>query len=333
MGARTVPADPVRSARAKAVDGVGLLLVALTMAWTVVASLDRPDARPGPVLALLAGTAALAAVGRRSSSPDAVLVPALVAVAVTGAVVLGYPAILRAGGAPTGYANANATLVALGAIASAAAASVSRPGRQRQAWAALAVVLATTVISTGSMAASALLGIVTALAIGSVLTRQVAVAVVGGLVAVSLTLGVTVAIAAGGDPLDLRSRDEVRSALWSRALDQVRDEPLRGVGPGRSAPSAPSAIDADLRWAHHGYLQQAAEEGVPGLVLLLGVVGWGYACLWCGRGRPTARTLLGATALTVVAVHASVDHVLHHAAVPLTLAVLVGWATADPPDR
>lgn len=308
------------------------MLIVLLAAWTVVASVDRPDARPGPVLALLAGAVALGALGRRFSSPDPALVPGLVAVAVAGAVVLSYPAILRAGGAPTGYANANAALVALGAIGAAAASSVSRPGRPRQAWAALVVLLAAAVVATGSTAASLVLGVAATLALASVLTRQVAVAVAGGLIAVSLTLGVTVAIAAGGDPADLRARDEIRSELWSRAIEQAREDPARGLGPGRSAPRN-STIDDDLRWAHHGYLQQAAEQGVVGLVLLLAVVVWGYARLWCGRARESARTLAGATALSVVAVHASVDHVLHHAAVPLTLAVLVGWATADPPAQ
>ena len=109
----------------------------------------------------------------------------------------------------------------------------------------------------------------------------------------------------------------------------LRDAPLRGHGPGSYAPPTP-VFDLDLRWAHHEYLQQAAEAGVVGLVLLLVLVAWLFAYLWWGRRRGLARTVAGATAVTLVALHATVDHVLHTAVVPLTLAVLVGWATADP---
>ena len=65
-------------------------------------------------------------------------------------------------------------------------------------------------------------------------------------------------------------------------------------------------------------------------MLLLLLAAWLFAYLWWGRARGLVRTVAGASAVTLVALHATVDHVLHTAVVPLTLAVLVGWATADP---
>lgn len=318
-----------RRRRGPALDRLGLMLMALIAVWTLLASIHRPDARPGPVLVLLIGTVALAAVSRRLATRQPMLVPGVVALAVAGALVLGFPALLHAGGAPTGYANSNACLAALGAVAATTAAAVSTTTLQRQTWAGLALLLIVAVGATGSLAASLALAVVALLALGSVLTGQVTLAVVGGLVAVSLTLGVTGAIAAGGDPMGLGERSGLRSDLWARALDEVHEEPGRGIGPGSYSGRDPVSIDADLRWAHHGYLQQAAEQGLVGLVLLLALLGWAYARLWNGRSRGTARTLAGASAVTTVALHASVDHVLHDAVVPLTLAVLVGWATAD----
>lgn len=334
MASLPEPANPsLRHRRGQALDRLGLLLAALTAVWTLVASIHRPDARPGPVLALVVGSVVLAAVSRRLATPQAMLVPGVVAIAVAGALVLGFPSVLRAGGAPTGYANSNAALAALGAVAATAAAAGSPTTRQRQTWVGLALLLAVAVGATGSLAASLALGLVALLALGSVVSGQVALAVVGGMVACSLALGVTVAIAAGGDPVGLGERSGLRAELWARAIEVIHDQPARGIGPGSYVRHLPTALDTDLRWAHHGYLQQAADQGLVGLVLLLTLVAWTYGRLWHGRSRGRARTLAGAAAVTIVALQASVDHVLHDAAVPLTLAVLVGWATADRPAR
>jgi O-antigen ligase len=154
------------------------------------------------------------------------------------------------------------------------------------------------------------------------------VVVVGGLVAVSIALGATTAIAEGSDLFGLRERSGVRGELWAEAADLAEHSSLRGVGPGSFATESSVSIDADLRWAHDDFLQQAAEQGLVGLVLLLALVGCGFARLWVGR-RPRAHTLAGAAALTLVGLHATVDHLLSHAAVPLTLSLLVGWATGD----
>jgi O-antigen ligase len=320
---------PGRRQRARQADAVGLLLLVVAAGWTLVAAADHPRARPAPVLLLLAGLALLTCVGRRSPGASPGLLPGLVAVGITGSLVLGFPDVLRSGGSPTGYANSNAALASLGAVAAAAATALTEERRTRQAWALLGALLALAVVATGSIAAVVALGVASALALLAILIDDVTAVVSGGVVVVSVVLGITLAVAVGGDPVGLADREPLRADLWARAVAQLRDEPLRGVGPGASAPPMTEEIDEDLRWAHHGYLQQAAEQGVVGLLLLLALVGWGYARLWVGRLRTRARTIAGATSVTIVAIQASVDHVLHDAAVPLTLALLVGWATVD----
>lgn len=317
-------------------DVGGITLIGLMLAWTLVTSIQREGARPVPVLALLVGVVVVAGGARWLPTDARARVPGLVAVAVGGALALSFPEVLRAGGAPTGYANANATLASLGAV-SAMAAGALNPRRGRVAWLLLAVMLAGAVGATGSVAGLLTLAVVVVLALGAGLSRSTTAAVVGGLVAVSLTLGATTAIAEGADPLGLGHRSALRGDLWASALDAIRDHPLRGLGPGGYEHLAPVSGDADLRWAHHGYLQQGADQGIPGLVLLLALVGWGYARLWASRGSPAARVLTGASALTIVCLHASVDHVLHHAVVPLVAGLLFGWsiapAASDPVSR
>jgi O-antigen ligase len=329
MAPQSRPPSQVLERRRSALDATGLVLVGLALVWTLVTSLDRAAARPVPVIALLIGVALLVCLARLVPGDLAERIPGLVAVAVAGAMVLSFPEVLRSGGAPTGYANANATLASLGALG-AVAAGTTGARRTRAAWFLVAVALVGAVAATRSVAGLLALLAVAALALGSVALRSATLAVVGGLVAVSLSLGVTTAIAAGADPLGLRERSELRGELWASALDATREHPLRGLGPGGYERLAPVSSDADYRWAHHGYLQQAADQGLPGLVLLLAMIGWSYARLWVAGGSDPTRAIVGASALTAVCLHASMDHVLHHAAVPLVVALLLGWAIVAP---
>ncbi|MGH9085215.1 MAG: O-antigen ligase family protein [Acidimicrobiales bacterium] len=314
---------------ARRLDISGLVLIGLTALWTVIASLGRSSARPFPVLGLLAALTAMALIGRRWSGHQ---VPGLVAVSVTGALVLGFPDVLRAGGGPTGYANANATVASMAAVAAAATVAAA-PQRDRLRWVVVAVALIVAVPATRSVAGVLTLGASAMLALASTVLRSVVPAVLGGLVAVSLTLGVTIAVADGGNPLGLGERAALRADLWASALDALRDEPLRGLGPGAYEERAALSPDDDFRWAHHGYLQQGAEQGIPGLLLVLALLGWASVRLWRAAAADQARAVAGASVLTVLALHASVDHVLHHAAAPLVGALLFGWATRGPDRR
>jgi O-antigen ligase len=306
-------------------DLAGLVIVAALAGWTIVASAGRAEPRPLPVLALLAGCVGLFAAGRAAAHRHGDLVPRLVALAIAGALLLTFPGILHSGGAPTGYGNTNGTLAGLGVVAAAAAATSSR-GPARRGWVVLALGLGACVVMSESVAAAVALSVATALAVVALARRDAAIAAVGGLVATWLALGITVAVAEGASDEVAQGEQALRVELWARALQGAQDSPLRGQGPGSFAPPA-AIIDTDLRWAHHEYLQQAAEVGVAGLVLLLLLVGWLFVYLWWGRRRGLVPSVAGASALTLVALHATVDHVMHTAVVPLTLAVLAGWAT------
>ncbi|MFL6206806.1 MAG: O-antigen ligase family protein [Acidimicrobiales bacterium] len=325
--------DATRRPRSTPWDTAGLVIVAALAGWTLVASAGRPWARPLPVLALLGCSVALFALGRVGAGRDDDLVPRLVALGIGGAFLITFPGVMSSGGAPTEYGNTNGTLAALGVIAAAAVVPSAR-GTARRGWVALAAALLACVVMSESVAAGVALSVALALAVVAMLRRDAAVAALGGLVTTWLALGGSTALAAGAEQPIGGHEQALRIELWGRALDLARDAPLRGRGPGSYAPPTHAfAFDLDLRWAHQEYLQQAAEVGVVGLVLLLVLGAWLFTYLWWGRGRGLVRTVAGASAVTVVALHATVDHVLHAAVVPLTLAVLVGWATADPRRR
>ena len=300
----------------------GLVIVVLLAAWVATG-----EGRRGPVLALLAAMVVAVAVGRMLAVRGTPAF-ALITVGVAAAVVVSWPGVVGVTGAPTGYANANATFVGVGAIAAIGAARGARSGAARRRWVALVVVLLVVVALTGSVAGTVVVLTGATLVLVGLATRWPPAAVVGGLVLCSLALGVTVAVGAGGDVLGVGDRAGVRADLWAGAEALADDEPLRGIGAGAFAERNPVTDDDDLRWAHHGALQVAAELGIVGLVLSLALAGW----MWVSLLRAAAVDPMGATvaagALAAVALHSTVDYVLHSPALIVVIMVTLGIGTA-----
>ena len=316
------PASTAR--RSRTVDVAGLALVAVLGAWTALVAGDG-DGRPAPVLWLLVGLVLAVAIGRAAASRGVPL-SGLVAVAVAGAAALTWPGVLAPAGAPTGYANANATLLGLGALSAVGAARAAGSGRRGRWWSALAVLLLASVPATGSVAGTIVVigaGVILALAVR---TGWSPLVIGTGMVAAALCLGLTVAIASGSDPAGLGGRAGVRAELWAAAEELADEQPVVGIGPGRFEVRNPVTDDDDLRWAHHGYLQVAAELGVVGLVLTLGLLAWAWAALWQASHRTDAAAV-GAAALGAVATHATVDYVFHIPEVLIAAALLVGFGS------
>ncbi len=307
-------------------DLVGVALVTASAFWIGLAA-GEGAGRPFPVLALIGATTASFVVGRWVADREALTVHRLVGVAVGGALLLTAPGLVHAGGAPLGYANANATVAGLGALATLGVATAER-GARSAAWWGLAAALALSVLLTASAAGASSLVVSVGLLAVSATARRPSATLLGGAIAVALALGATAAIAHGADLWDLRDRADERAELWAAATDLVAEHPLRGVGPGSFATANPVSNDDDLRWAHQEYLQLAAETGVVGLTLVLAVLAWVYLRLGLAAVASPHRASLGGAAVTLVALHATVDHVMHHPAVVLTLAVMVGAATS-----
>lgn len=75
-----------------------------------------------------------------------------------------------------------------------------------------------------------------------------------------------------------QSDDQARDArleLWSAGLNMVRSRPVFGIGLGnfKSQVGRYSDVDSELELiSHNGYLDVAAEVGLPGLIALVGVI-------------------------------------------------------------
>lgn len=296
------------------VDALGVLSVGALAGWAL--HVGGPGA--GSFLGLLAGLVAAVGVGRWIGQVRPGAVEAAIGAAVAAAVALTVPGITQAGGPPTGYGNANATLVGVGLVAAIAAAR-THPRRERWRW-GVVVGLAAALVATGSLA-----GLVSAAFAGGLLAaaaraRYRPILLVGGPILVAIGLAVTSGIAIG-DLGGIADVEPVRSSLWAAAVDVLRSEPWSGVGVGGFAELNAVSADADLRWVHHEYLELAVELGVVGLLLVLALLGWAFARL-SAAVRPEA----AGAAVTLVALHGTVDHVWHAPAVLVLTALLVGAA-------
>jgi hypothetical protein len=235
---------------------------------------------------------------------------------------------------PLGYSNSSAAFFLQ---AFAAALMVAATQRRREAE-ALSVILAlgfaALVIASGSAAATVLLALPAAAA--AIVRRSSVRRAVAGFGALALVaLSVTIALGASFAPDHNSGRldrfagvllTEVRPTLWHDALTLMLEEPVAGVGPGRFAVKSPTArSDPDLGWAHNDFLEQGAETGVPGFVLMVLIFAWGFGRLLLVR-QPDTVTALGASSLAALAIHACIDYVLHFPLVPFVAAVLVGTA-------
>lgn len=114
-------------------------------------------------------------------------------------------------------------------------------------------------------------------------------------------------------------------------MTELRAHSLDGVGPGRFEVVNPVSRDADLRRGHSTPLQQGAEQGAVGLVLVLCVPAWALGRLWLERYRDPAAVLFGAAVIIVVGLHFTFDWIAANPFVTFPAAALVGSAVRPRP--
>lgn len=316
----------------------GATLVAAAVGWTLLTG-SASGGSPGPVVALLVASAAALVIGCLAGGLARWLVPAAVVVC-AGVLALSSRGALGPSpvSGPFGYSNAAGSFFVQAAVAGLMLAVAVRATPAKALGVAAALVFAATPFIIGSLAAAALVAVLPIVVVLARGTRAVRLAIAGcaalflAALAASMILGATYS---GGprtgtlERLIDRTLSERRPALWHDALEIMADHPRVGVGPGRFRFVSPTALgDRDARWAHNGFLQQGAEQGIIGFVLLLLLFLWGFARLWASS-EPDLVTALGAVALAALGIHACLDYVLHFPAVPIAAAALVGAAQAS----
>lgn len=319
-----------------ALDAAGIVILVCCGVWTLVAAAGRAARPEGTLLALLAVTAGYAA-GRILGALLPVLAPAAAAGAVL-ALVLVPPTRLSAhpDAPPLGYANADAALLVLAVGAACCAAWAARGRAQRIGLRLAGLGAAVAALALGSAAGFAAGVAVTLCSLAAARMRRRVLGLCGLALAAALAVGGSYAVAEHTLPSGLSESltgqlTQQRVDLWHEAVTLAVHHPLRGVGPERfaeesTALSSDTAADESPQSAP---LQLAAEQGVPGAVLLAVAFGWLLCALWRSP-RPTPVVLTAAAALTGLALLATVDHVLSYAVVTAGAGFLAGTATAHP---
>lgn len=318
------------------VDAAGMALLACCAVWALVCSAGR-DARPdGTLLALLAVTAGYAA-GRVLGALLPVLTPAVGAVTVLALVLLP-PSRLSSGrhAPPLGYHNADAALLVLAVGAACCAAHGAQRARTRAALWLVGAAAAVAALALGSAAGFGAGAATMLCSLAAARVRRRALGLAGLAAAAVLAVGMSYAITVNALPGGLSASvtgqlTQPRVQLWRQAVTLTRRHPLRGVGPERFAEASeplPSDTPVDAT-PQSAPLQVAAEQGVPGVVLL----GSAYVWTLCSLGRsprPTPVVLTAAASLTGLGLLATVDHVLSYAAVTAAAGLLAGLAASRP---
>ena len=318
-------------------SGVGLLAGAVV--WTFL-SAGNPTPGALAVAGLLLAAAAAVVVGVAASRIGSWLIPMAL---------IGFAAMLwvqdPAGtlstqplSGPLGYANANGAFFAQASIAGLMLLAGRVPIPLRVLGGGAAVAFALVPFATASYAAGILLVVLGPLAVAAWRPRVARLLVAGFGALFVAALAATILIGALFSPMRDRSGSldrlvdatisERRGVLWHESLALTRLYPITGFGPGSFAAVSPTArADADARWAHHGFLQQGVEGGIPAFGLLVLLFLWGFVALWL-HPAPDRVTALGAVALAALGIQACIDYTLHFPAVPVAAAALVGVALA-----
>ncbi|MFG2871196.1 O-antigen ligase family protein [Streptomyces sp. NPDC048338] len=319
----------------RAPDVAGVLVLGCCTLWALVSATGR-DARPEGVLLAVLALAAGYACGRICGSllPVAAAATAsLAALALALASGSGVPGSTPAA-VPLGPTGAAAALLVLAAGAACCAASAAGTAPARVALRVLGLAVAGVALALGSVA-----GFVAALGVwlcsaAAVRMRHRFLGLAGLVLVTGVAVGASFAVAEEALPEGLTVSLEGpltphRVRLWQDAIDQARENPVLGSGPDRFGTLSRTSLEEPLAdgTPHSAPLQQAAEQGVPGVVLLGGVYAWLVCALWASP-RSTAVVLTAGATLTALAALATVGNALSFTAVTVGAGLLAGLATA-----
>jgi O-antigen ligase len=315
-------------------DPVGLGLFGAAAVWALVAAAGRPSA-PESFLGALAVAAGAYVVGRFLGTAVGSVRSAGALAFLIGAILLLSPGALSgtATAPPLDYGNANGALVAQGAGAACLAAMAAWDERHRRGWLALgAALVVATLLTRSAAAAICAAGVFVVGFCAPLVRRRGPVVLAGALCAAAAIVGTVILGVVQPDGETAEDLTDRRLKLWHEAVGMTKDNPVRGTGTGTFPAESPTArSDKDVHSTHSLWLRQSAEQGVVGGLLLVSVVGWGYARLWRSPQSP-AVVAVGAAALSAFAVQASVDYTAEFPAVLGVTAVVLGLATAQDAD-
>ncbi|MFG2968178.1 O-antigen ligase family protein [Streptomyces sp. NPDC048288] len=317
-------------------DVVGVVVLGACAGWPLISAAGR-DGRPEGVLLAVLAVAAGYAAGRMAGSLLPVAALCVGALAGFGlAVAMPQVAPGPQFADPLGHAGAVAALLALATGGVCCAAWATPVPALRFALRTLAAGIAVAGAAMGSAAGCAASAAVLLCSLAAGRMRRRGPGIAGLALTTALVTGTVWAVAADALPAGLASALEGplgshRVQLWRDALHLARRNTAAGIGPGRFGELSGAASDALLPDGkpHSAPLQQAAEQGLVGVLLLVTAFCWLLYALWRSP-RSTPVALTAGAALTALAVIAAAGNALSFTTVSVGAGLLAGLATARP---
>ncbi|MES5820280.1 hypothetical protein [Streptomyces sp. RG80] len=305
--------------------------------WSLITAAVHGGRPEGVLLAVLAVAAGYAA-GRICGA----ILPVAVfcAAALAGVGLTAAAPHLSAGpeiASPLGHAGATAAVLALSTGAACCAAWAVRAPVPRLLLRLLAAGIVVTAAVLGSASGCVACAAVLLCSLAADRMRDHRGTAFAGLVlAAAVVTGLTWAVAGRAVPEGLAVSLEgqltrQRIELWRDALHMAHRDAALGVGPGRFGELSTTAAQTLLPDGkpHSAPLQQAAEQGAVGVVLLAAAFCWLLYTLWRSP-RSTPVVLTAGAALTALAAIAAVGNALSFTTVSVGAGLLAGLATARP---
>ncbi|WP_316766834.1 O-antigen ligase family protein [Streptomyces sasae] len=317
-------------------DAVGVVVLGACAVWPLISAAGR-DARPEGVLLAVLAVAAGYAAGRMSGALLPVVAPCVGALAGLGlAAAMPHVAPGPQFTTPLGHAGAVAALLALATGSACCAAWATPVPALRFGLGVLAVGIAVAGAVMGSVPGCAASAAVLLCSLAAGRMRHLGPGIAGLALAAALVTGTVWAVAANALPAGLASAlegplTEHRVRLWRDAVHLTRQNISLGVGPGRFGELSGTASEALLPDGkpHSAPLQQATEQGLAGVLLLVTAFCWLLYALWRSP-RSTPVALTAGAALTALAAIAAVGDALSFTTVSVGAGLLAGLATARP---
>ncbi|MEU9156633.1 O-antigen ligase family protein [Streptomyces sp. NPDC048417] len=317
-------------------DAVGVVVLGACAVWPLLSAAGR-DGRPEGVLLAVLAVAAGYAAGRMSGSLWPVAAPCVgalagLALAVATPEVAAGPQFTT----PVGHAGAVAALLVLATGGVCCAAWATPIPALRFGLRTLAAGITVTGAAMGSAMGCAASAAVLLCSLAAGRLRRRGPGIAGLALAATVVTGTVWAVAANVLPAGLTTAlsgplTERRVRLWRDALHLARHNSTLGVGPGRFDELSGTASEALLPDGkpHSAPLQQVAEQGLVGALLLAAAFCWILYALW-RSARSTPVVLTAGAALTALAAVAAVGDALSFTTVSAGAGLLAGLATARP---
>ncbi len=317
-------------------DATGVVVLGACAAWALITAAAHGGRPEGVLLAVLAVAAGYAS-GRISGALLPVAAPCAGALAGLGlAVAMPHLAPGPQFTTPLGPTGATAALLTLATGAACCAAWATPVPALRLALRLLALGITLTAAALGSAVGCALAAAVLLCSLAAGRTSRRGLGLTGLALAAALMTGVTCALAENALPEGLTASLEGRLTqhrvgLWQDALRLARRNTALGIGPGRFGELSTTAQQALLPDGkpHSAPLQQAAEQGLVGVLLLAAAFCWVLYALWRSP-RSTPVALTAGAALTALGAVAAVGNALSFTTVSVGAGLLAGLATARP---